>query len=244
MSATFGAAGRLNSKMLSRIPTRLDEGDMLRRQHEKIIAAVRIEPARRRPVGRQGNPCVAPARVLRSQATQGGTLLIRSFGMFWDRDEVEWAPGTGTKGGFVLLGRTGKSKATLRVADFRRQTGIYVLYNDWGPYYVGLTRRRGLGDRLRDHVKDAHAAQWTRFSWFGFQSVVQRTDFRGVSALGRSPKHLLSDSHTSIGDLEALLIKVLNASGNSQQMKFAGGSEWKQVERLDREIVLAQIRPR
>lgn len=58
-------------------------------------------------------------------------MLIRAFGLFWERDEVDWRPGPG--GQFRLLGRVGGKSKNLRVADFREQKGVYVLYNDHGP---------------------------------------------------------------------------------------------------------------
>ena len=99
--------------------------------------------------------------------TQEGTHT--GIHLFWEREEVNWTPGSGHRAEFRLLGRQGVNKPTLRVADFRRQHGLYVLYGDYGPHYVGLTRERGgLGDRLKAHNRDHHANSWGRFCWFGF----------------------------------------------------------------------------
>jgi hypothetical protein len=68
-------------------------------------------------------------------------MAIKSFGLFWRRDEVNWNPGKGVKGGFRLLGRSGENLPGLRVANFREQLGIYILYGNHGPYYVGLTKK-------------------------------------------------------------------------------------------------------
>jgi hypothetical protein len=72
-------------------------------------------------------------------------VLIRAYVLFWRRDEINWSPGSGQRDEFQLLGRKGTNRGTIRLADFRKQVGIYVLYGNYGPYYVGLTRRRGLG---------------------------------------------------------------------------------------------------
>ena len=72
-------------------------------------------------------------------------MSIKSFGLFWRRDESDWTPGTGAKGEFRLLGRSGKILPGLRVVDFNEQLGIYILYGNHGPYYVGLTRKGKLG---------------------------------------------------------------------------------------------------
>lgn len=156
-------------------------------------------------------------------------MLFHSYGMFWERDDVLWQPGAGTSDGFRLLGRCKKNLPGLRVADFRKQTGVYILYDDWGPYYVGLTKKQGIGDRLKDHVLDDHTSRWNRFSWFGFRSVTARKGPNGINLLGVMPKNLLTDSDKTIGDIEALLINVLNAKGNTQAMKFARADKWEQV---------------
>jgi hypothetical protein len=83
-------------------------------------------------------------------------MVIRSYGLFWQCDEVNWHPGAGNKKAFRLLGRSGTNLPGLRLADFRDQRGIYVLYGDYGPHYVGLTRKRGLGLRLKHHLFDGH----------------------------------------------------------------------------------------
>src|ERR1043166_3287038 len=100
-------------------------------------------------------------------------MFITNYGLFWRRDEVDWNPGKGAKGAFRLLGRRGKRHPAIRLADFRRQKGIYILYGNHGPHYVGLTKRMGLGRRLMDHLSDRHSKKWDRFSWFGFNMVLK-----------------------------------------------------------------------
>lgn len=164
--------------------------------------------------------------------------------MFWSRDEIDWQPGSGNHtNGFRLLGRHKKNLPALRLADFRTQTGVYILYDDWGPYYVGLTRKKGIGDRLKDHVLDDHAERWNRFSWFGFRSVTGKQTSLGLHELGVMPKRLLTDSDKTIGDIEALLINVLNARGNNNDMKFARADCWEQVARDETEYYINKVRP-
>lgn len=168
-------------------------------------------------------------------------MLFHSYGAFWHRDDVLWTPGSGRTRSFQLLGRKGQNLPGLRVADFRKQTGVYVLYDDWGPYYVGLTRKTGIGDRLRNHViDDHHSEKWNRFSWFGFRAITALTDAKGLTQLGLIPKKLLSDSDKTIGDIEALLIKVLHTQGNIQNMNFAHADKWEQVPFHD-ELYLAKV---
>src|SRR4051794_10537989 len=87
----------------------------------------------------------------KSPGLGGCPVFIKNFGQFWRFDEINWFPGKGAKGAFRLLGRQGKNIPGLRLADFRYQQGIYILYGNHGPYYTGLTTRQGLGRRLKDH---------------------------------------------------------------------------------------------
>jgi hypothetical protein len=104
-------------------------------------------------------------------------MAIKSFGLFWRRDEVDWNPGKGVKGGFRLLGRSGENLPGLRVANFREQLGIYILYGNHGPYYVGLTKKGELGGRLKNHLTwalgTASAACSSSFSEVSLQDSAQ-----------------------------------------------------------------------
>lgn len=157
--------------------------------------------------------------------------FIRSYGLFWRIEEVEWSPGSGNAGVFRLLGRKNKNQPALQVTDFRDQRGIYVLYDDYGPYYVGLARDRAIGYRLQDHTHDQHAGRWDRFSWFGFRRVLTGTDAEGLQKLGVMPTQLVSGTASTIGDIEALLMLSLGTTerGNAQTMKFKNADRWHQV---------------
>lgn len=54
-------------------------------------------------------------------------MLIRAYGLFWKANEVDWYPGRGGRGRFVLLGRRGKNRPNLQLADFRHQSDLYIL---------------------------------------------------------------------------------------------------------------------
>lgn len=81
--------------------------------------------------------------------------FIKNYGLMWRRDLVSW--GSGRKKG-QLLGRRKK------VIDFRKQIGVYVLYNEnRSAIYVG---QAGQGEsdrlfvRLRTHTHDRLAERW------------------------------------------------------------------------------------
>jgi hypothetical protein len=110
---------------------------------------------------------------------------------------------------------------------------LYILYNSYGPYYVGIVKADRLGHRLRDHLKDKHRRKWDRFSWFGFREVRQKLDF-GLSQLGPSVRGRTSTSVGSgavIGDIEALLIAGFGLGANVKRSPFRGKQEWKQMTR-------------
>ena len=157
-------------------------------------------------------------------------MLIRSFGLFWRASEIDWNPGKGNKGEFRLLGRQGINKPGLQLADFRQQQGIYVLYGNYGPYYVGLTRKQGLGKRLKDHLSDKHAGQWDRFSWFGFCGTLKPRKTTGLCPLKPLASVSVGSPSQAIADMEALLIKAMGTT-HAADMNFQRATVWRQIER-------------
>ena len=171
-------------------------------------------------------------------------MIIKSFGLFWQRSEVEWAPGRGKKNEFRLLGRQNRNAGALRLADFREQRGIYVLYDDYGPNYVGLANELAIGTRLKHHTTDRHSDSWDRFSWFGFRRVLKGCDGDGLRNLGKVPKTLVTNSESAIRDIEALLIMSLgtHTRGNINQMQFAAATHWLQVQHHEIEMYVEKAR--
>jgi hypothetical protein len=157
-------------------------------------------------------------------------MLIRAYGLFWRADEVNWHPGRGTRGQFMLLGRRGRNRPSLQLADFRRQSGLYILYGDYGPHYVGLARENSLGGRLKRHRTDRHTGRWDRFSWFGFRSVLTKRDVIGLRELKPLSTRTRGQMHNQIGELEALLISALGLENNFAKMRFPSAKPWTQVK--------------
>lgn len=166
-------------------------------------------------------------------------MFIKSFGLFWSADEVEWNPGYGGK--FRLLGRSGKILPALRVADFRDQLGIYILYGNPGPYYVGLTKKQGLGKRLKQHRENEHKGKWDRFSWFGFCAVLKGKDNDGLCKLAKMAQIAVGNPTSVITDVEALLIRAMGLQPNAAQPKFENAEEWKQIKALEHEHFMSKI---
>jgi hypothetical protein len=167
-------------------------------------------------------------------------MFIKSYGLFWRADEVEWSPGKGVKGVFRLLGRRGVNLPGLRLVDFRHQQGIYILYGNHGPYYVGLTRKQGLGKRLKDHLTDEHAGQWDRFSWYGFRAVLASKDEYGLCKLKKLAEVAVGKPNAVIADVEALLIRAMGLR-NINQNNFVAAEEWTQVKIDEAEYYLDKV---
>jgi len=168
-------------------------------------------------------------------------MLIKSYGLFWRASEIDWNPGQGAKGAFRLLGRRGSNLPGLALADFRNQQGIYILYGNFGPHYVGLTRKQGLGKRLKDHLTDGHKGLWDRFSWFGFCAVLKGKNDEGLCNVKDMAELSLGTSAKAIGDIEALLIKAMGLS-NVADMNFSSAKEWIQVQSHEVERYFAKVK--
>ena len=167
-------------------------------------------------------------------------MFIKNYGQFWRCDEVDWFPGSGNRGAFRLLGRQGKYLPGLKLADFRYQQGIYILYSNHGPYYTGLTTKEGLGQRLQDHLKDHHTGRWDRFSWFGFKKVLGGTDEYCICKLRDLASVAVGEPSTLIRDVEALLIRAMGLT-NIAQTQFSEAEEWFQVKLLETEHYLTKV---
>jgi hypothetical protein len=85
--------------------------------------------------------------------------------------------------------------------------GVYALYDDTELYYVG--KSTDLKRRVKQHLKDKHYASWTRFSLY----------------LVKKEEH--------ISDIESLLIRIANPSGNNAKPKgSSSGVLQKELERM------------
>ena len=153
-------------------------------------------------------------------------MLVGAYGVFWDARLVDWEAYR-----WRLLGRRGMASGTIKIADFRKARGVYVLYSDTGIYYVGLaSSESGIGGRLKDHRSDAHSGRWTRFSWFAFDGpsetevypdgVLKHDEWAGIEE---------AEDRVVIREMEALLLAVTSPPGNVQKTKFLAATEWLQV---------------
>lgn len=152
--------------------------------------------------------------------TSVSNLLIKTYGLFWKKDDVFWGtPGKGKAGS--LSGSLTSSKKS-KIVDFREQTGIYVLYADYKIIYIGQAGNghANLFTRLRKHLTDDLSQRWDRFSWFGLQQV-RKTD----NCLVEPNKSVHVTQDIILNHIEAILIHASEPPLNRQ-----GGRWSKKVE--------------
>jgi hypothetical protein len=155
--------------------------------------------------------------------------LIGAYGLFWQRNAVNWNPGSGPHA-WQLLGRKNLNKPKLRVCDFRRATGFYVLFDEFRAVYVGLARGgNGIGSRLKMH--NAKRQDWSRFCWFTFDDVVDNKS-DGWSSVRRREALRSASAEMVVRECESLLISILGST-TQNQMRFSRAEKWGQLLPLD-----------
>lgn len=165
--------------------------------------------------------------------------LIHEYGLHWKASEVDWDART-----VQLLGH-GKWYGEEWAADFAAHRGVYAIYRDGALYYVGLTKKQGIGPRLKQHrSKRKNAPEKLRdedeFSWFGFDRLANfRTDKNGLLRTKRQPLRRIVDPLDSINDWEAVLILVADPSGNIQK-PHPKATQWQQATRKQRDDLMAR----
>lgn len=143
--------------------------------------------------------------------------IIKSFGEFWNPDAVEWANRS-------LLGqwRNGRNNTE---NNFWSAKGIYVLYKDFRPLYVGkaLANSSGVGKRMADHLSDRLVGRWDMFSWYSLSKPSKTSDGLNLSG-GR---HLTTKQ--MVETLEAITILITDPPLNRKRESLDGAIEVQQV---------------
>lgn len=154
-------------------------------------------------------------------------LIVRNFGLFWDRENIHWgSPGPNDPGHL-----RGYAKKLEHFVDFREQRGIYVLYEGASivgqrVVYIGQAGagKNDLFHRLRSHRDDELWNRWQRFSWLGFLAVGRNRELihRQKESVGNI------DFSTALDQVEAVLIAFLEPLKNKQGPKWQGAREYLQ----------------
>lgn len=159
-------------------------------------------------------------------------MLIRNYGLFWRRREVDWLPRQGE-----LLG-LGVRRKRQGYANFAKQRGIYALYDEtFRLIYVGQAGKgnRRLYNRLRAHTLNNLANRWNFFSWFGVCSLSEERDEDDNFVLDEFEDQNVGLEET-LDHLEAILIMAGEPMRNYQGGRFgASVTHYRQVP-LNHEI--------
>src|SRR5712664_4150933 len=162
--------------------------------------------------------------VAKAESPKAG--LIKAYGLFWSLKELRAL-------GYCLYGESGDD----RIADFKEQDGLYVLYGAKAVQNIGIATKKSLASRLKTHdLDDRQVGLWSRFSWFGFRDAMRIPDRNGWSVLEPADtQDVLSVMRPkdAIRDLEALLIFVQSKDENRNALqlrpKFRRAKLWKQI---------------
>ncbi len=143
--------------------------------------------------------------------------IVKSYGEFWNPDAVNWQAKD-------LRGSWADGN-TRRENNFWSAKGIYVLYADFKPIYVGkaLADSSGIGKRLCDHLSDRLVARWDMFSWY---SLSKPSKTRSTLNLAGGRK---LSTKEMVETLEAITILITDPPLNRKRESLTGAIEVEQV---------------
>ena len=155
------------------------------------------------------------------------TLIVQNYGVFWERAHLDaGSKGPGNRGTLNGFRRRDKN-----AVDFRRQRGIYVLYEglDIASQRVAYVGQTGSGEqrllrRLHHHERDHLWNRWQRFSWLGFLPVSAEHQLDEIPTSGFEV-----GLSTALDQLESTLIQLLEPLLNKQGPKWHGAKQYFQV---------------
>jgi len=165
--------------------------------------------------------------------------LIKAYGLFWSLKELRAL-------GYRLYGESGDD----RIADFKEQNGLYVLYGPKGVQNIGIATKKSLASRLKTHdLDDRQVGLWSQFSWFGFRDAMRIPERNGWSVLEPADtQDVLSAMRPkdAIRDLESLLIFVQSKDENRNPLqlrpKFRRARLWKQIPAIEKDAKVSLAR--
>lgn len=155
--------------------------------------------------------------------------IIKNYGFLWDRNHVY--RGAGSNAGHLKGTASG-----LKVADFREQIGVYVLYDSGQRIvYVGQAGNGNatLFTRMKNHMDGRLWNRWQYFSWVGFRDVnadgslsAQQNVDSGVSGFRYAD---------ALNEIEGILIEIIEPKLNKQSGRLKSAREYFQYRdnRLD-----------
>jgi hypothetical protein len=153
-----------------------------------------------------------------SKESRNTPILIRTYGEFWNPDIVNWNKS------WRLFGKR-RSDSKGPDINVYEERGVYVLYQDYEPVYVGKADKTSIGYRLQLHRQSRRKGpRWDRFSWFGIKGLNQDGSLKNLN----TKFHLSSPE--LIATLEALLIVTIDPRLNARKERFKNAVELFQSE--------------
>lgn len=137
---------------------------------------------------------------------------ILCLGAHWKACDVYWktAPENG-----ALYGVNSKNLTGPHV-NHAHQTGIYVLYGDYKPVYVGQANS-SLFARLQMHYrKDDLVGRWETFTWIGMRRALSGDD----PSLSSNESSFHINRGQLLDHLEAAMIHAFEPPMNGQEGRF------------------------
>lgn len=137
---------------------------------------------------------------------------VLCLGAQWHASDVYWP--VAAKNG-QLRGVNSK-KVTGHEVNFASQTGIYILFADYRPVYVGQANG-SLFARLQMHYRtDDLAGRWETFSWLGMRRALAGED---PKLSGNASKFVISRKQL-LDHFEAAMIHAFEPPMNGQEGRF------------------------
>jgi len=98
------------------------------------------------------------------------TALVTSYARMWPREVFD-----------RLVSVKGRQRMLARTLDILKKPGVYILYRDGVPYYIGKATK--MRSRLWQHAwnpKRRHYNLWNFFSFFVIEDPDQRDEIEGI----------------------------------------------------------------
>jgi hypothetical protein len=141
------------------------------------------------------------------------TNFVTCWGWMWRRDACKIINNS-----IQLLGIQNTRELSTYI-DLTEQIGVYILYKDSQPIYVGQSKNLSIGRRLYEHsAKTTKWNKWNRFSWFGVYNINPET-FKLLIPDGENENYT---TDALINGLEGVLIEILETS-NAYNIKTGSG---------------------
>jgi hypothetical protein len=100
----------------------------------------------------------------------GKTPLVASYARMWPREVFD-----------RVVSVNGKKRTLAKTLDILKKPGIYILYRDGVPYYIGKATR--MRSRLWQHAwnpRTRHYNLWNFFSFFVVENPDHRDEIEGI----------------------------------------------------------------